>query len=225
MADMSQNGVSFRMFHDQAMAAEVARILSLSGIPSEVVRSKQYFDPSFAFNKVDPDISLMLEPADFTRATQALKQFYQQRAEDTDRGYYLFSFTDQELIELVRKPDEWGEFDVVLARRILHERGIEISDEVGSQVERERIEMLKQPEKADTGLVLLGYLGAVAGGFVGIIIGWLLMHSKKTIPNGDRVHVYGVKDRKHGLWITAIATAVFFFVVSRALLISFLNHG
>lgn len=222
---MLENKVSFRMYHNEGIAEEVATILLAAGIRSEVVQAKKYFDPSFAFNKIDPDISLMLDPADFTRANHALKQFYEKKAEDVEPGYYLFAFSDRELIDVVRKPDEWGEFDVVLARRTLHNRGIEISDEVEAEVEKERIQTLKQPEKADRSLVLFGYAGAVAGGFIGIIIGWLLMYSRKTLPNGERVHVYNLKDQKNGLWIMAIGTAVFFFVVSRALLLSFLAHG
>jgi hypothetical protein len=33
-----------------------------------------------------------------------------------DKDYYLFAFSDSELIELIRKQDEWGSFDIELAK-------------------------------------------------------------------------------------------------------------
>jgi len=56
--------------------------------------------------------------------------------------------------------------------------------------------------------IIVGYFLAVIGGLLGIIIGYLLMSSKKTLPNGVRVYSYNDNDRKHGKVIFIIGIIV-----------------
>ncbi len=65
------------------------------------------------------------------------------------KDYYLYSFTDDELMEVITKADEWSPFDVVLARKILAEKGKSISDEAIKAINEKRIEELKAPEPAN----------------------------------------------------------------------------
>ena len=46
-----------------------------------------------------------------------------------DDDYYLLSFSDDELIDVVSKSDEWNKFDVSLAKKLLKERGNEITND------------------------------------------------------------------------------------------------
>ncbi|MEI9912162.1 MAG: hypothetical protein WDO71_22415 [Bacteroidota bacterium] len=59
--------------------------------------------------------------------------------------YYLFSFSDDELMDVLRKPDEWNEFDLYWAKKILHIRGVEIKPEDLEKAKQERLDELKQP--------------------------------------------------------------------------------
>ena len=76
-------------------------------------------------------------------------------------GYYLLSFTDKELLEILSKPDEWGHFDYVLARALLAERGLEIPDETIGQMKQQRLLQLAREESEEDepdGLVVFGEL-------------------------------------------------------------------
>jgi hypothetical protein len=202
----------YKLFHDKSMAEAMGKVLADAGIDHEITVSKRYFDPSFAFNRVDPEVNLKLRPEDFVRANHALKEHYEKAAMEAEGDHYLFSFSDRELLDVVKKPDEWGVFDVELARRILRERGIEITEEIQEEVERERLEVLKEPAKASSTMVVAGYLLALYGGFFGIIIGWLL-RANKLLPNGQKVPVYREGDRRHGqriMWIGIIVVLLFF---------------
>lgn len=113
----------FQLLHHLQVAEEMGKVLEKEGIPYEIIHTRKYFDPSFAFNKVDPEINLRLRPEDFARARAVLEQYYDEQVENTDPDYYLFQFTDAELLELVSKPEDWGIFDHALARKIIKERG------------------------------------------------------------------------------------------------------
>lgn len=120
---MASEFETFQLFHHMQVAEEMGKILEQKGIPFEIIRTRSFFDPSFAFNKVDPDINLRLRPADFSRAREVLEDYYVKLVENTDPEYYLFKFTDAELQEILIKPQEWGIFDHALAGKILKERG------------------------------------------------------------------------------------------------------
>jgi hypothetical protein len=65
-----------------------------------------------------------------------------------DPDYYLLSFSDDELLDLVRNPDEWGPLDYVLAKQILASHGKPISPEQEVGFQAERIRTLAQPEES-----------------------------------------------------------------------------
>ncbi len=127
---------------------------------------------------------------------------------DLPNNYYLFDFTDEELIEVVAKPDEWNQLDYLLALKLLKERGKEVNPILADKLREHRIEELAKPEVSQKGMIYSGYALAVLGGIIGIGIGWTLSSQKKTLPNGNVVYVYSESDRKHGnriLWIATIS--------------------
>jgi hypothetical protein len=202
---------AFQKFHSREQAIEVGEILKEAGIEYHVVQNKPYFDVSFAFNKTDPDINLVIRQIDFLKAREALQGYYESRLGSVDRDYYLFQFTDRELAEIIQKPDEWGSFDYELAKNILHERGIEITEDVESSIMGNRIVELSKSENINPAWIILGYLSAFLGGFLGIIIGWILAFYTKKLPNGERVYVYSEKDRKNGKIIFYLS--IFSFII------------
>lgn len=65
-----------------------------------------------------------------------------------------------------------------------------------------------------------GYLFALLGGFLGIMIGWHLSSHTKTLPNGQQVYGYSKEDREHGriIWILGIVMFVIWLVIRFSLL-------
>jgi len=210
--DNLQDGYeAFQKWHTVEQANEVGEILKKAGIEYHVVRDKPFFDVSFAFNKTDPDVNLVIRQSDFLKAREALQEYYESRLESVDKDYYLFQFTDKELTDIIQKPDEWGSFDYELAKHILDERGIEITKDLESTILEKRLEELSAPENISPAWIILGYASAVFGGFIGIIIGWILAYYTKKLPNGVRVFVYNSTARKHGKVIFYIS--IFTFII------------
>lgn len=115
-----------------------------------------------------------------------------------DKKYYLFSFTNDELYEILIKSDEWNPFDYKLAQKLLINRGEKVDAEMLDSLKKERLKVLAKPEQNQNSWIVAGYLFSFLGGGVGIIIGYSLWSSKKTLPNGERIYSYKSVDRKHG---------------------------
>jgi hypothetical protein len=107
-------------------------------------------EPGFFKNTVEPNIHLKVRATDLDRAHEVLEEYYEHRLQDVDPNYYLLSFTDIELLDIVAKPDEWGHFDYVLARQLLAERGLPIPDETIRQMKQQRHRQLAQQSRAES---------------------------------------------------------------------------
>lgn len=206
----------YKLFYEQAQAEAVAEVLGEAGIPYKILATRRDFDPSFAFNEVDPKINLLLPAEEFAKANEVLKQFYAAQAQRADPEYYLFAFNDKELLEIVRKQDIWGAFDVALAIKILGDRGITITPEVDEISNQQRLAELAEPDDAPMWMLVAGYLLAFISGFGGFVMGRLLI-ATKVLPDGTRVPVYKKPDQVQGRIIMTIGIAIFLMVIVRAL--------
>lgn len=208
--------ITYKTFKEPRAAEDLAFWLKRRGIEAEVYDTSANFDPSFANSIVSKELAVRINAGDFKKATELHRQFYRNRLQQIPQDYYLFSFTDSELIEILAKPDEWGDLDYILAQQILHDRGIEITDEHLEDLRNKRYEALSQPEEQDTGgNIVWGYGLSLAAGIIGSLIGWHLMSSLKTLPDGKTIYRYPPAARAHGrriFQIGMIITLLFFLV-------------
>ena len=180
-------------------------LLQANEIPYELEDDVQVFDVSFANANHNRDYRIKLYPEDFERVNELRNNLAEVELDEIDPDYYLFQFTNEELIDLISKQDEWSPFDFQLAQKILKSRGNEISSEEINNLKEWRIKDLSEPEKHDRLWIVLGYIFAFLGGLIGIIIGVYLVSSKKTLPTGEKVYTYYESDRKHGSYILLIS--------------------
>lgn len=89
------------------------------------------------------------------------------------------------------------------------ERGKNIDSDVLASLKKERLQILAKPEEPQKSWITVGYIFSILGGFLGIIIGYLLWTSKKTLPNGERIYSYNENDRKHGKTIFILGLIIF----------------
>ena len=190
--------LTFKKYTDITLATEIGEFLRLNGIPYHIEDERQFFDSSFAGNKFDADIHLKLKGGDFVKAHAVLAQYYKKQLNKVNADYYLFDFSDRELIEIISKRDEWGDLDYQLAQVLLADRGIEINPELADELQEKRIKELSKPEIIHKQQIISGYTSAIAGGLLAIIFGTQLASSKKTLPDGSQVYAYEEEERKHG---------------------------
>jgi hypothetical protein len=190
--------LTFQKFNDPALAEIIASHLQDQGITCVVSDEDIPHDVNFANHQFEPTIHLKIPQEDFTRAQAALESYYQSQLSTMDPDYYLFTFTNEELMDIIRHPDEWGHLDYALAKKLLADRGQPISADRADLLKHQRIFELAKAEPTHPAKILVGYLGAMVSGIVGILIGYSLSRARKTLPNGEQVYVYPPSERRHG---------------------------
>lgn len=206
---MTKEFVTYKKFNDEGRAAAIAEVLRTSGIELEVVKDRDSLDRLYGGQSASPQFYVKIQQKDFQQADRILAEISQQQLTSVDQDHYLYGFSDDELFDVVSKPDEWNEFDYELAKKILAEKGKAITPEVIGLLKQRRVNELTKPEEIHKGWIFAGYLLALLGGLFGIFIGWQLYNFKKTLPNGERVYAYDDENRRHGFRILIVGIIMF----------------
>lgn len=205
---MKENYSIFRKYPTLEQANELKKLLGWNGRKSIVADNIPPVDVTFSNNTLQNEYEVRIKQADFKQAESILEKDAENIIDEIDRNYYLFDFTNEELYEILLKSDEWGAFDYTLAQKILTKRGKTIDKEMLSSLKNERLKQLAQPEGNQKPWIIAGYFFSIIGGFLGLIIGYFLWTSKKTLPNGKKVYSYSDNDRKHGKYIFYIGLII-----------------
>ncbi|MCB2377713.1 hypothetical protein LGH70_08980 [Hymenobacter sp. BT635] len=196
--------VSYQQFPNPEVAAPLLELLRRHEVAFETEFDKPRFDASFANNATSTYFVVKLHPEDFETARALEEAQNQELTSQVAPDHYLFAFTDEELMDVLLRPDEWNSFDVTLARQILQDRGKTISPEAARLLRQQRNADLAQPEPSQKAWIAWGYLTAVLGGLFAFFIGWHLHTHRKTLPDGRKVHAFTPGDRAHGLRIMVL---------------------
>ncbi len=134
----------------------------------------------------------------------------------------LGGFSDEELLEILQKQDEWNPENVILAQKILESHGKVYSEEDLKRFFDERVEILRKPSAVKASSVLLAFFGVVlslsldAGNFLfleskdylyallasgfcaclSFIAGLNWTYRRKRLPNGEKVFAFSPGLRK-----------------------------
>jgi len=206
---MPDNFLTYQKFNDPELAATMCDLLRSQGIDCEIVNEAPTFDVSFANNKFEPTIHLKLPAGEFVRADVALEEYYRQQLDTLDPDYYLFAFSDEELVDIVQHPDEWGALDYALAKQLLAKHGKPVTGQQEESIREQRLEQLSQTEPTQPQWIFVSYLVAIVFGVVGFFMGYALAFSKKNLPNGEQVFLYPPPSRRHGRRIMTISVISF----------------
>jgi hypothetical protein len=207
---MSNELSIYRKFIYKDDALELVKILEENYIGYELTDNSSKLDSSFGGDINTKQYELKIKKDDFIEVEKIEEELVKNDLKNADETYHLFDYSDEELIEIVTKKDEWNKFDYLLAQKILKERGKEINPELLNVINKQRIESLAVQEESPVWLIIIGYVSAFFAGFLGIIIGGYLMYYKKALPNGDRIYGFNRNDRSHGQNILIISAIAFF---------------
>lgn len=196
---MTEDFLTYKKFNNKNSANKFAAILDQEKIEYAVENNSLSFDVSFSNNtNFGNEFCVKIKKSDFDKVDEILSKKSEEDIESIPHDYYLLSFSDEELIEVVTKSDEWSVFDVTLSKKLLKEKGKEVTAEQIEAIKNKRIQELSQPEKSQKPYIIAGYIFAVLGGWLSVFIGWHLLTYKKSLPNGDKVYAYSDEDRKQG---------------------------
>lgn len=149
-------------------------------------------------------VQIKVDQVDFEKAKSLLLHLAEQQVNNVPADYYLLQFSTKELFEVLEKADEWSEYDVVLAKKLLTEKGENLSNDQFKAIKVERLNELADVKKSKLTVIIIGYAFALLAGVIGMAIGWFMWKSKKSLPNGNQIFAYRESDRNHGKIIFAI---------------------
>jgi hypothetical protein len=208
---MSTELSTYRKFIYEDDALELIKILKENLITYELANNSSQLDSSFGGDINTKQFELKIQKEDFEQVEKLEEELVKADVENVDEDYHLFDYSDEELVEIVMKKEEWNKFDYLLAQKILKQRGKEINPDLLKVINKQRIESLSTQEESPTWLLVIGYVCAFLGGLFGIFIGAYLMYYKKALPNGDRMYGFSRQDRSHGQNILIISGIAFLF--------------
>jgi len=189
-------------------ATEIAAILTKKGIPFRVEDTSKNFDASFSLNKANKSILIFLELKNFEKADKVIDEELVLDKNAIDENHFMYAFSNEDLLDVVKNPEEWYPLDVKLAKHLLQQKGVTIDEAIISNFKKEKAFENLKPEKSDTVTIWIGYVFSIMGAVLGFAISLFLINSKKTLPSGEKVYTYCQSDRKHGLTMFIISCIV-----------------
>jgi hypothetical protein len=204
--------LSYRHFRTIEDSEELTNILTDNNIEYIIEEESPSVDVTFTGN-LDVEYHVSVHPEDFEKVNVLMEKEAADTVDQIDSSYYLYQFSNEELFEILEKPDEWGELDHLLASKILNERGAKITNEEVEGLKLLRNDELAQAEIASPFFIMLGYAFAVGGGLIGIFIGYYLYSSHKILPDGERVPMFDESSRVKGKIIMTFGIICFIVIV------------
>lgn len=206
---------SFRNVSTLEEANEIVQLLADNDIESRMKRDSGDLDAVFQGEALTNQFELFIDEPDKSKAHDVLEIAAKKLLDDIDPDYPLFKFSNEELIEVLVKKDEWNEFDVLLSEKILTDRNVNL-DSIEEKREVAEAEY-KKPQGGQIGWIALGYtmallgsfLVGMLGSFLGMIVGYFIWQAQNKLPSGDKVFAYTKEARLHGMIIFFISVIVF----------------
>jgi hypothetical protein len=214
--------ITIKKFNTSEEASTVLELLEKNNIEYTIEKEKDsnVQDTVFAGNTYNSNLHIKVKSEDFEKADELLKDVEEINVERLDKDYYLFSFSDDELIEILQNPDEWSYNDYLWAQEILKQRGKEVDTTTLANWKQKRLEFLSQPIKISGNFILFAYIFCLLGGIIGYFMGNYLCNSQKILPNGQQILTYNEESRQKGQKIKKIGLICFsIFVISAIILL------
>jgi hypothetical protein len=209
--------VTFKKYNALTNAEEFAERLKTHGIEVQIVDDSPPVDITFSGNTLQNQFRVKIKQSDFEVANQIVEQHAEEIINDYPEDHYLHEFTNEELLEILEKYDEWSKEDYLFAQKLLKDRGQEVSTEALEKLKEQRKEEFLKPEKGHSGWLIFGFISAILGGIFGICIGWFHWTFKKTVPTGERVYAYDLPTRRTGktiFWVGVLSLTTMFLLLT-----------
>jgi len=233
--------VTFQEFETRAEADALAEQLKAHDIPATVEQNRNLLDQNIIGRQYNNYILVKIKGEDFARAQKVLLDATEVDMSQLPENYMLLSFTNDELIDVLAKPDEWGPFNYKLALMLLERKGVAIDDRKTEELQHAHlleastrrslgpahllfgygftiICILAIVLKNKTALLLLSYFYGLPI-FIGFVLGMVFRFTRRTLPDGSRIYSYDDSARKHGLFMLLLSTIVMVLLTSVFLLI------
>lgn len=202
----------YRDFFKAEHAASFAKMLKDNGIPYRLEGTQTLMTGTITGHGLVPFAVLKLRTSDFSKVNDLLeKEILDNPA--VVKEHYFQDFDAAELLDVLKKPDEWTPEDVAVAKHLLRKNGVQIPEEKVQEFKQERLEMLQTGRDFSKNWLFAGYIAAIFGGLLiwpililaAIGTGLYFWQDKTLAPDGQKFLTFNEKGRNAGQLLFFVA--------------------
>lgn len=195
----------YKHIEQEAEMQEIEALLKENRITYKLSSAKPILDSVIVGEGLFPKYTLKLLPGDFERVNQLLRSHYEQKAFEISDYPQLSELTNEELLEILQKPEEWSIESEIVARKILQSRDYPIEDAYIKVLRDEHLAETRRGKRVSPYFQLLYLLAVFLGFYISILflvpavgMGYYYAYGKATDPHGKRYFVYDERARNIG---------------------------
>jgi hypothetical protein len=195
--------LSYQKFATNDDTLSFIYLLKKYNIRFKIEDTTQIFDPTWANNNHELKVNVMVFADDFSKLDTILENQSELSIGDFDKEHYLFNFNNDELIDILKKSDEWSIQDRILARKILEQKQIVFSDEEITTWKEERYKLLEAEKRKNRTIssAMFEALDDARGGFD-------TWQQKEILRDGTKVPLANKEERRDGLLKFIVAALI-----------------
>ena len=145
----------YKSFSEESDASDFIETLKYHEIDFDISIVKTGLDTLYGENRFGTSYFVKLQKEDFQKADALLVAIAEKDLKKIPEDYHLFTFSNDELKEILTNPDEWSEIDYLLAHKILDQRNVVIDKNALVAWRSTRLEKSADRSEDGFGLVYL----------------------------------------------------------------------
>ncbi len=198
----------YRNFMNVEEAQAFGALLQQHDILYQLETSGTVIDSAIVGNGLVPKAVIKILARDFRTVNRIIAEQVRNADETVIQDHYLNQLNDTELLDIIKKQDEWSAEDISVAQVLLSDRGIPISPSEIERFRQERLTEIRSGKEASMTWVVLYSLGIVVGMFISLIfvgagigMGYYYAHGKATDIDGKKYFVFRPRTRLIGTFM------------------------
>jgi len=164
------NFIEYQRFPTIESAVELIDILEENDISYRINDSLGSFDIAASnMSPFDKQVVVFIEEENFEKVNLLFINENSPKEDNADDDHYLYSFSDEDIIEVIANPEDWAELEVTLANQIAKERDLKITAVAIKSARKERFEEQLKVEAETKAQISGGYSWFIWIGILSII--------------------------------------------------------
>lgn len=208
--------LTYSKFYTKEEAEEFAALLDKNNIVFDAERLTAQLDNIYLGEDSDPRYVVKVQQQDFGKVESLVKKEMETQVDHLPSDYYLFQFSNEELLEVLHNSEDWNHLDQTLAKRLLQQRNVNTDGLAVQSVFNE--EEINGKERISAATLVITYLLAAFFAIVGMLIGALMITAKRTMKDGSKMPLYDNWTVNQG-WIVfnigLVRTLIFLYFIFR----------
>lgn len=197
----------YKSFHNVEEAKDFAQLLYDHKIVYTAESSETIIDEAIVGTGLLPKVIIKIAAEDFKKVNTIIEEQLANADYSDVQDHYLNQLDTSELQEIFQKPDEWTIEDVNIAKLILRNRGVSITDQEIRRLREARLNRIRQGKKGNTTMMAFYFLAIALGIFIpfglvfiigGIGMGYYYANGKSVDPDGVKYFTFDAETRKFG---------------------------